>query len=110
MRISVLVFAAAMLTAAPAFAQTDPAATPTEPAVTAPAATTTETAPTTEPTTETAATENAAPERICRTVQRTESRLRSRRERICHTQAEWDQMAADGANLVNNSRAPRIEN
>lgn len=109
MRISVLVFAAAMLTAAPAFAQTDPTAT-TEPAVTEPAATTTETAPTTEPTTEAAATESAAPERICRTVQRTESRLRSRRERICHTEAEWDQMARDGASLVNNARAPRPEN
>lgn len=103
MRISVLVLAAAMLTAAPAFAQTDPAAT-TTPAATEPAAPSAETAPTTEPTPE-ATTQNSEPERVCRTVQRTESRLRTRRERICHTQAEWDQMSREAAELIN--RSPR---
>lgn len=103
MRLSALVFAAVMLTAAPAFAQTDPAAT-TTPAATEPSVPSAQTAPTTEPTPE-ATTEEREPERVCRTIQRTESRLRTRRERICHTQAEWDQMSRDAAELVN--RAPR---
>jgi hypothetical protein len=32
----------------------------------------------------------ADPELVCRTIERSESRLRSRRERVCRTQAEWD--------------------
>jgi hypothetical protein len=110
MRLSVLVLAAAMLTAAPAFAQTDPAAPPPAPEVTTTEPATTEPAAT-EPTTEPAAEAPAAqPARVCRTIQRTESRLRSRRERICHTQAQWDQMAQEAANLVNRTPAPRVEN
>lgn len=44
---------------------------------------------------EAAAEEQAAPEQppaaqVCRSPERSESRLRSRRERVCRTQAEWD--------------------
>lgn len=94
MRISALVLAAAMFAAVPAFAQTDPAPT-TEAAAQEPA-------DTTAPTTEAApvATENERPAQVCRTIQRTESRLRTRRERICHTEAEWDQLQRDAASLL----------
>jgi hypothetical protein len=95
MRISALVLAAAMFAATPAFAQTDPAPSTEAPAAQEPAETT---APSTEA--EPVATTSERPAQICRTIQRTESRLRTRRERICHTEAEWDQMQRDAANLV----------
>jgi hypothetical protein len=108
MRICVLVFAAAMLTAAPAFAQTDPATT--TPTVEAVAQEPAATAPTTEAPAETTQAATQEPERVCRTFQRTESRLRTRRERVCHTQAEWDQMARDAASMTENMRGPPPEN
>jgi len=98
MRISVFVVAAAMLLAVPAFAQvetppppettsggvTEPEAPPVTQEETAPA---TEQAPAAEPVVEA--------ELVCRNVSaRTESRLRSRRERVCKTQAEWDAQEA----------------
>lgn len=101
MRISALVLAAAMFAAVPAFAQTDPAPATETPAAQEPADAT---APTTEP--EPVATANERPAQVCRTIQRTESRLRTRRERICHTQAEWDQMQRDAADLVRPGVAP----
>lgn len=101
MRINALVLAAALMAAAPAFAQTDPA--PPSPVVTEgepPAqAPTTEAAPA-ETTPATTASE--APRRICRTVQRTESRLRTRRERICGTQEEWDRISDESADTTRN--------
>ena len=96
MRISVLLVAASMLIAAPAFAQIETAPPPAsaEGGASAPEAP----APTQEPTAEQAPafTEAVAePELVCRTLtERTESRLRSRRERVCKTQAEWDAQEA----------------
>lgn len=95
MRISALVLAAAVFAAVPAFAQTDPAPATETPAAQEPADAT---APSTEP--EPVATSREEPRQVCRTVQRAESRLRTRRERICHTEAEWDQIQRDAANLV----------
>ncbi|MFN3465275.1 MAG: hypothetical protein ACK4X1_14495 [Terricaulis sp.] len=99
MRISVFVVAAAMLLAVPAFAQVE---TPLPPETTsggvsepeAPPVTTAETAPAIEQAP--AATGPVVEaELVCRNVSsRTESRLRSRRERVCKTQAEWDAQAA----------------
>lgn len=98
MRIQALVVAAAMLLAAPAFAQVEPLPSPasegngsvTEPET--PAASE-ETPAATEP--ETPAVAEAEPELVCRTVTaRTESRLRSSRQRVCKTQAEWDAQEA----------------
>lgn len=98
MRVVVLALAAALMAAAPALAQTEPAAIPTSPL----AAETTSQAPTGNQTPDGAAVEpsNDGGEEICRTFQRAESRLRSRRERICHTRAEWEQMERDAAELV----------
>jgi hypothetical protein len=96
MRISVLVVAAAMLLAVPAFAQVETLPPPetTGTGVTEPQtpATSEETAPATTEEQAPAATEAAVePELVCRTVTaRTESRLRSSRQRVCKTQAEWD--------------------
>lgn len=42
------------------------------------------------------ATPAAEPERVCRTIERSESRLQSRRERICRTRAEWDAQQRGG--------------
>lgn len=99
MRISALVLAAAMLAATPAFAQTDPApATPTTEAPAAPEPAAQETAPATE--SAQVAEANEEPQQICRTVQRTESRLRQRRERVCGTRAMWDQMEDQNARGV----------
>lgn len=81
MRVAGFVIVAGLMFAAPAFAQTDPAPqAPTEATEPAPVE------PTPPPTQEAAV--DPEQEQICRTVQRTESRLRSRRERICGTQAE----------------------
>lgn len=99
MRISVFVVAAAMLLAVPAFAQVE---TPPPPETTSGGVTEPETPPVTQeetaPATEEApaATEPVAEaELVCRNVTaRTESRLRSRRERVCKTQAEWDAQEA----------------
>jgi hypothetical protein len=48
----------------------------------------------------------AADEQVCRTIERSESRLRSRRERVCRTQAEWDALqrrnGRQGAEADNN--------
>jgi len=92
MRVTSMIVAAAFLaaTSVPAFAQTDPAAAP-------PASEQTEAATPVEPQTTEAPQED---EVICRTVQRTESRLRSRRERICGTQAQWDAMQDSAARDV----------
>ncbi|MGH6951703.1 MAG: hypothetical protein ACREH4_12575, partial [Vitreimonas sp.] len=46
-------------------------------------------------------------EQICRTVQRTESRLRNRRERICGTRAQWEQMQEQAARDVNRAGSVR---
>lgn len=99
MRISVLVVAAAMLLAVPAVAQVE---TPPLPETTSGGASEPEAPPVT--TEETASASEQAPsatepvveaELVCRNVTaRTESRLRSRRERICKTQAEWDAQEA----------------
>ncbi len=92
MRVAALVFAAMMMAAPMALAQTE---TPAPEVVTEPTAPET-TAPATEETqapvtTETATEAGAAPseEQVCRAGPRSESRLRSR-QRICRTQAEWD--------------------
>jgi hypothetical protein len=77
MRLSVLVLAAAMLTAAPAFAQTDPAAPPPAPDVTTTDRSATTEPAATEPTTEPAAgsTSRTEPKReSAALVQRSESR------------------------------------
>jgi hypothetical protein len=99
MRISALVFAAALLTAAPVFAQTDPA--PPAPAGGGAQEPQTQTTPPTETTAPETTAQNDQNRRICRTVQRTESRLRTRRERICGTQAEWDIMSREASDTVN---------
>lgn len=100
MRIQAFVVAAAMLLAAPAFAQVEPLPPPasegagaaTEPET--PAASEETTPAATEPETPAATEAAAEPELVCRNVAaRTESRLRSSRTRVCKTQAEWD--AAD---------------
>lgn len=98
MRIAVLVLAAAVMATAPAIAQTAPPLTPT------PSASET----TSEPPTNTAAAPTAEPgnnpqEEICRTVQRTESRLRSRRERLCLSRAQWEQMEQDASDIARGS-------
>ncbi|MEZ5956542.1 MAG: hypothetical protein R3C27_04935 [Hyphomonadaceae bacterium] len=100
MRISVLVVAAAMVFAAPAFAQVE---SPPPPQTAGSGVA--EAPPTTEPTAP-AATNEPAPaateetaeaELVCRNVTaRTESRLRSARVRVCKTQAEWDAQAVAG--------------
>jgi hypothetical protein len=95
MRAATLIIAAAVLAFSPmALAQTETPAAETAPAVEAvvappadePAAPVEGAAP--------AADEGAStlvePQRVCHTIERSESRLRSRRERICRTQAEWD--------------------
>ena len=101
MRIQALAVAAAMLLAAPAFAQVEPLPPPASEgngAVTEPEtpAANEETPAVTEPETPAVVAE-VEPELVCRTVTaRTESRLRSSRQRVCKTQAEWDaQEAAD---------------
>jgi hypothetical protein len=99
MRIAALVFAAAMMAAAPALAQTAPPLTPTPSA----SETTSETptsgeAPSAEP-------NNDGSEQICRVIQRTESRLRSRRERLCMTRAQWEQMERDAAEIARGTGA-----
>lgn len=93
MRAATLIVTLALLAAAPAaLAEPDaPAAAetpaqaevvPSEPAATeaveAPAAA------------EQQAAEQPPAAQVCRSPERSESRLRSRRERICRTQAEWD--------------------
>lgn len=96
MRIQALVVAAAMLLAAPAFAQVEPLPPPASEgggAVAEPEtpATSEETAPAGGESETPAAVAEAEPELVCRTVTaRTESRLRSSRQRVCKTQAEWD--------------------
>lgn len=103
MRVAALVFAAVMMAAPMALAQTEiPApevvAEPTAPEP-APAAQETQIPVTTETTTD--ATPAPSEEQVCRAGPRSESRLRSR-QRVCHTQAEWDALdrarARSGAN------------
>ena len=91
MRFAVLVLATAVFAAAPALAQTDP----TPPA--AATETTEQAAESTNAATETSEAPNPQEEQVCRTVQRTESRLRSRRERVCATRAQWDMMQEQNA-------------
>jgi hypothetical protein len=96
MRLAALVLAAAVVAAAPALAQTDPTAPPPP----APAASTEAGAEGTPPAGDQAE-QPAEEEQICRTVQRTESRLRNRRERICGTRAQWEQMQEQNARDLN---------
>jgi hypothetical protein len=115
-RITGLIFAAAVLASASvAVAQTDAPQAPTVEATTAAP----ETAPVeqTAPVVDAAPTEETAveaaptePELICRTVSvRTESRLRSARQRVCRTQSQWDaldeqaQRGRDGSAQRNNN-------
>lgn len=96
MRFAALILAVVVLAAAPAMAQTDPT-TPPPPAAAAEAgAGATDPA---QPATE--AEQPAEEEQICRTVQRAESRLRTRRERICGTRSQWEQMQDQTAREVN---------
>lgn len=97
MRIAVLVFAAAVMASAPVLAQTTPTIPPT------PTAGETTSAPPSESDTQALAAGNDGGEQICRTVQRTESRLRSRRERICMTRSQWEQQERDAAELTRGS-------
>lgn len=93
MRAAGLIVSMALMAAAPAaLAQTDGLEAPrpveaTEAAAAAPAEVT---APAEEAATEEEATPAAVSEPVCRTIERSESRLRSRRERVCRSQAEWD--------------------
>ena len=96
MRLAALVLATAVLAAAPALAQTDPTAPPPP----APVASTEAGAEGTPPAADQAE-QPAEEEQICRTVQRTESRLRNRRERICGTRAQWEQMQEQNARDLN---------
>ena len=94
MRAAVLIVTLALMAAAPvALADSNAPAVAETPAQA-------EAAPSEAPATEPAETP-AAPEeqiaeeqapaaQVCRSPERSESRLRSRRERICRTQAEWD--------------------
>jgi hypothetical protein len=94
MRVTALVLAAALLAATPAFAQTEPVAPPpSDPASTS----------TAEPAPPAGAATAPDPDEevICRTVQRTESRLRSRRERICGTRSQWEMMQDENAREMN---------
>lgn len=100
MRFAALVLAAAVLVAAPAWAQTDP----TAPAPEASAdAGTGAGASASAPPAEQAQQPAQEEEQICRTVQRAESRLRNRRERICGTRSQWEQMQDQTAREVNRS-------
>lgn len=96
MRFVAIVLTAAVLAATPAFAQTAPveSSTPTVEESAAPPADAT--APGVE-----VASVDPDEEIICRTVRRTESRLRNRRERICGTRAEWEMMQDQIAREVN---------
>jgi hypothetical protein len=95
MRIAVLVLAAAVMATAPAIAQTAPPLTPTPSAseTTSEPPSSSSPAPTAEP-------GNDPQEEICRTVQRTESRLRSRRERLCLSRSQWEQMERDAGDVA----------
>jgi hypothetical protein len=102
MRVATLIAVAVLMAAPAALAQTEPAAAPetaqTEaptPAQT-PASEATITAPLAEeaPIEAPEAAAAAEPELVCRSAERSESRLRSRRERVCRTQAEWDALQA----------------
>lgn len=114
MRMAGSILAAAVLAVAPmAWAQTE--APPAAAEVSAPADTATPAEATTPAETTDAPPADAAavaapaePELVCRTVTaRTESRLRSARQRVCRTQAQWDaeERAARGGrnNAANNS-------
>jgi hypothetical protein len=97
MRIAALVLTAAVLAATPVWAQTDPTLPAPAPPASTEAATTA-----TEPTASEQAEQPAQEEeQICRTVQRTESRLRNRRERICGTRSQWEMMQEQTARDVN---------
>lgn len=97
MRFAALVLAAAVLAAAPALAQTDPTTPPPPPA--SAADNNAGAAGPTQPAAE--AEQPAEEEQICRTVQRAESRLRNRRERICGTRSQWEAMQDQNAREVN---------
>ena len=96
MRIAAALIASAMFLTVPAFANETPApeVTPVE----EPAA-----APTSAPAAEQqeASAEGEADRVICRTVRRSESRLRTRGERICGTRAQWEEMQDRTAREMN---------
>ncbi|MGE0741546.1 MAG: hypothetical protein AB7O98_09405 [Hyphomonadaceae bacterium] len=96
MRLTVMVLAAALLAAAPAFAQTEPVAPPEATAQDGAAPVETAQAD------QAAATEDPDDQMVCRTVQRSESRLRTRRERICATRTQWEVMQDQTAQDVRN--------
>jgi hypothetical protein len=98
MRVAALAFAAVLMAAPVALAQTElPAPEAVSEPVVEAAAPVAEEVPVPEAT-ETETAEAAAPseERVCRSGPRSESRLRTR-ERICRTQAEWDALDRAGA-------------
>lgn len=116
MRALSIALVAGLLAAAPmALAQTTDTPAATEPAAQEPVYVDIEPADPNEPITAPAAEEVPAtaeepaaqaaveePQLVCRTmVTRTESRLRSSRERICRTQAAWDEADAQASNRRN---------
>ncbi len=90
MRVATLVFAAVLMAAPMALAQTEapPAEAATETTSEAPPAPAAEETPATPPA-EQAATPAPSEEPVCGSGPRSESRLRSRQQ-VCRTQAEWD--------------------
>jgi hypothetical protein len=113
--VAAAIFASAIVLSASAFADETPAAAPVEQTTEAPAA---------APAPEAGASGQSAPEQanveqqeasaegdanrvICRTVRRSESRLRSRSERICGTRDQWEVMQDDAAR--NTRRAGSIQ-
>jgi hypothetical protein len=100
MRTAGLIVALALGTMAPvALAQTDTPAPPTQVEAVPSEATATAPAEDAAPAEEAAAEQTAAraQERVCHTIERSESRLRSRREQVCRTQAEWDAQQQGGS-------------
>lgn len=106
MRIAAALIASAIFLTVPAFAQDNPTA-PASPVSTEPAPATPapEAAAPTEQTSEAA---NDPDRIICRTVRRSESRLRGRNERICGTRDQWEEMQDRAAREMN--RVGSIQN
>lgn len=111
--VAVAIFASAIVLSASAFADETPAAAPVEQTTEAPpaaqeAGASGQTAPEqASAEQQEASAENDANRVICRTVRRSESRLRSRSERICGTRDQWEVMQDDAAR--NTRRAGSIQ-
>lgn len=97
MRIASALIVSAIFLTVPAFAQdtSAPEAVPSTPVAEAPA---TEAAPAEQQQTDAG---DDADRVICRTVRRSESRLRTRGERICGTRDQWEQMQDQTARDMN---------